>query len=72
MFKPCAEKSARTVLGGRKSERKLDNFLKNLEDKKARMRQDSITVANSVFKNKENQATTEPAKGREQCHRRRK
>ncbi len=36
---------------------KLDNFLKNLEDKKAQMRQDSIAVAHLVFKNKDNQAT---------------
>ncbi len=48
---------------------KLEDLRKNLEDEEARMRQDSIAVANLVFKNKENQATTEPAKKREQCHR---
>ena len=47
---------------------KLDDLLKNLEDEEARMRQDSIAVANLVFKNKKNQATTEPAKEREQCY----
>ena len=35
---------------------KLDDLLKNLEDKEAQMRQDSIAVAHLVFKNKENQA----------------
>ncbi len=47
---------------------KLDDLLKNLEDKKAQMRQDSIDVANLVFKNKGNKANTELAKGSEQYH----
>ena len=47
---------------------KLDGLLKNLKEEEAWMQQDSIAVANLVFKNKRNQATTKPAKEREKCH----